>query len=262
MRFRTAALALLALAMAAPALGATVRFHHVVRKNGATRADVVYAEGGIGHARQPHVRISRRGRLLLTERVPVPGRHGTAFRVVPTFGDWFVVRDLDGDDEPEVSVEVWWYGAYCCAWSRVYRFDGRAYAGTTHWWGDLSAKPHIRDLDRDGRAEFLSVDDRFVALGPHVLVFYPVQIWAYDRGTFRDVTRRFPDVIARHATRLWRDHLKYREGRIDPYVLVAWAADEAMLGRGPAADRVLARAVRSPAYLAHLRAFLGRNGYG
>ena len=252
---------LVAAAAAAPALTSTTRFHRVLRTAGSTRAEAVYADGGVGHARQPHVRISRRGRLLLAERVPGPGRHGTAFRIGPVWGDWFVVRDLDGDGEPEVSVDVWWYGMDCCVWSRVYRFDGRRYAATMHWWGVLDAKPRMRDLDRDGRPELLSVDDRFGALGPHVLVFYPVQIWAYDRGTFRDVTRRFPEMIARHAARLWHDHIRYRGTRVDPYVLAAWAADESMLGRGHAGDRELARAVRSPTYLASLRAFLQRNGY-
>jgi hypothetical protein len=92
-------------------------------------------------------------------------------------------------------------------------------------------------------------------------VFSPVQIWAYDRGTFRDVTRRFPRVISRDTAELWRYHLKYRRTRIDRYVLAAWVADESMLGRSRSADRVLARAVHSRSDLAHHQAFLRRNGY-
>jgi hypothetical protein len=98
-------------------------------------------------------------------------------------------------------------------------------------------------LDRDGRAEFLSQDDRFAYdFDGYAGSVRPIQIWAYDRGVFRDVTRRYREEIRRDAADIWRLYLKHRGKRSVRGILPAWAADQYMLGRGDDVDRVLEEA--------------------
>ena len=98
------------------------------------------------------------------------------------------------------------------------------------------------------------------------------QIWSYARGTVRDVTREYPDRVARHADALWARY--QRANGPARYVLAAWAADMYLLGRQTDADRALGKALKtghprdylqppsSPtAFLSFLRGFLRRNGY-
>src|SRR4051794_12425838 len=108
------------------------------------------------------IRISRAGRQVFAERVPLHPRLAPGS---PVRGETraFVVRDLDGDREPEVMLELDSAGAHCCAWTRVYRWDAAAgtYAPAAHFWGNASSRPTTADVDHDGRPEFVSTDDRF-----------------------------------------------------------------------------------------------------
>jgi hypothetical protein len=186
------------------------------------------------------------------------------------------VRDLDGDGEPEVLLDLYWGGAHCCTWSRVYRFAGGRYVPGVHLWGDVSYK--LRDLDRDGIPEWISADDRFAyAFTDYAESGDPVQIWSYRAGRFVNVTRGFLPQVRSDASRWWRLYLAAR-GHRDRSVrglLAAWAADEELLGNHGAVTSALARARergdlahgtvtdgRSPAaYIRALLAFLHRTGY-
>ena len=83
-------------------------------------------------------------------------------------------------------------GAHCCAWARVYRYDGAhgGYVPVGHFWGNASSRPTIVDVDGDGRPEFVSTDDRFAYdFNGYAGSVRPIQIWSYARGRFHDVTR-------------------------------------------------------------------------
>jgi hypothetical protein len=256
---------------------------HRVAQSGQVRADLFYEkhiwEPSSYRLLNPRIRISRAGRMLFQERVPVHRKGEPEYPVVPQLKsrDSFIVRDLDGDGEPEIALLVNWYGTYCCTWLRIYRFDARrgAYAGATHFWGNLRATPTLRDLDQDGRFEFISSDGRFGYLGPYVAVFEPIQIWSYDRGRFRDVTSRHPGQIRADASRIWRFYLRFRGKQSVRYVLAAWAADQYRLGHEERVDAVLSDALRrgylarrlgdfwgsDRAYPARLKRFLRKIGY-
>jgi hypothetical protein len=229
----------------------------------------------------PHVTITRAGTTLVDTPVrPLP-YHGLTLQVDPAHyfehAKSVFVRDLDGDGEPEVYLDLYWGGAHCCWYIQVYRYgpSGR-YSLRTHVWGNPQARR--ADLDHDRLPEFVSGDDRF----PYEFTDYadstwPVQIYRYRAGAFANVTRRFPSAIAADAARQWRTAFaKQNAGRTKRGVLASWAADECALHRCAAAFRrlhrlalrgVLARHYACPCdrtatdYLRHLRGFLRRTGY-
>ena len=225
----------------------------IKREAGSTRATLVYRRDdafprGSDWFTDARMRISRDGKELYSEVVPPSPEGDPAYGVFGETGS-FEVRDLDGDDEPEVLLELNWNGTHCCDWSRIYRYDTarHTYVPGNHMWGNASAAPKLHDLDRDGRPEFISQDDRFAYdFGGYVGSVRPIRIWAYEQGTFRDVTRRYPTQIERDAAEIWRLYEKYR-GKRDGSVrgiLPAWAADEYMLGRGDAVESTLEEARR------------------
>jgi virginiamycin B lyase len=258
------------------------------REAGATRATLVYRRDnalprGSDWFTDARLRISRAGKDLFSEVVP-PNPEGS-----PSYGVFgetssFAVRDLDGDDEPEVMLELNWNGTHCCDWSRIYRYDAarNTYVPVNHMWGNGSAAPKLHDLDGDKRPEFVSQDDRFAYdFGGYAGSVRPIQIWSYERGIFSDVTRRYPGPIRRDAAELWRLYLKYR-GKKDGNVhgiLPAWAADEYMLGRGETVDPTLGQEGRqgyldctsadacfgeprdAASYIAALKQLLRKTGY-
>jgi hypothetical protein len=190
------------------------------------------------------LRIARSGKSLFEERVRGIRRGD---RTGPGFlsSEDVVVRDLDGDHEPEAMLLFNWRGAYCCVWSRIYRYDpARAtYVPTEHVWGNSRSAPRLRDLNGDGRPEFVSYDERLSEVfANYASSVVPVRIFSFELGRLRDVTRSYPRLIKQDAARIWRLYLKYP--RAATAILPGWAADEYMLARGAAVDRVLAEARR------------------
>jgi streptogramin lyase len=257
----------------------------ITRRARSTRASLVYRRENTFRRSDwftdGRVRISRGGTRLFAETVPpIDRRYGSS-----VYGDTssFGVRDLDGDGEPEVMLELNWNGAHCCAWSRVYRYarSRRTYVPAAHFWGDDAAAPKVLDLNGDGKPEFSSRDDRFAyAFEAYAFSAFPIQIWSYRHGRFRDVTRRFRTEIGRDAARLWRLYLHERRSKGGSIrgLLPAWAADEYLLGRGATVWPTLEHAARQGylgcrgggcfsqphdphAYIRNVRAFLRKTGY-
>lgn len=184
---------------------------------------------------------------------------------------------FDRDGEPEVLLRLDWNGTHCCTWTRFYRWDAgrRTYVARSHFWGHGGAEPTLRDLDGDRRPELVSVDDRFAELGSFAQIVRPVQIWAYRGGRLVDVTRRHPRAVRADAARLWRLYRAGRGRRSVRFRLAAWVATQHLVGRGAAADREVARAVRRghlaafrfgdttepTAFIAMLQRFLRKTGY-
>ena len=257
----------------------------ITRRAGPLSASLVYRRDYIlGHAdwfTDPRVRISRRGKQVFAEAVPsVDRRYGNG-----VYGSTssFAARDLDGDGEPEAMLELNWNGAHCCTWERVYRYvrSRHTYRPVVHFWGDDGATPTVRDLNGDGRPEFSSSDSRFAyAFTDYADSVFPIQIWDYRHGRFRDVSRLFPRQARRDAARLWRLYLRARRKKdeTDRGVLPAWVADEYLLGHGEAAWPTLEREARAGyldcpktgclfeprdprIYIRKVRTFLHKTGY-
>jgi hypothetical protein len=188
------------------------------------------------------------------------------------------IRDLDADGEPEVLLGTYAGGAHCCWETRIFRYlpARRSYAETYHRWGNVSYR--AINLDGRGKVELVSSDDRFAYVFTSFAgSFFPYQVWHFDRGRLRDVTRRFPGQIDADAWRLWSAYRENRNLRSDPRgVLAAWTADQYLLGRTNAAwatlRRLAAQGVFGPradlagwpqggAYLSALKTYLRKLGY-
>jgi hypothetical protein len=179
------------------------------------------------------------------------------------------VRDLDGDAEPEVVLDLYWGGAHCCWYSQLYRWLPRegTYRALVHLWGNQPYR--LRDLDGDGISELMAHDDRFAyAFASFADSSWPIRVLRYRSGRLTVATRAFRGPIKRDAARQWRT--AQRTGRANEGILAAWAADECLLGSSQKAFATLGRLGRQgrlrgderpAAYLVHLRRFLRRTGY-
>jgi HYR domain len=154
------------------------------------------------------IQISRRG-------VPILDAPASPDEYAPAgYGDRpsVFVRDLDGDREPEVLLDLYSGGAHCCFSSRIYRYDAdeARYRVSLHSWGDPSYR--LRDVDSDGTPEFVTADDRFAyRFASFAFSGMPIQLWSYRAGKFANVTRRFPKLVAKDSTQQWRCYLHNRK---------------------------------------------------
>jgi hypothetical protein len=187
------------------------------------------------------------------------------------------VRDMDGDGEPEVLVDLYTGGAHCCFYTWFYRWDAAAgtYAKRVHGWGDPGYR--IADLRHDGEPELVTADDRFAyAFTCFACSLEPIRIFSYDAGRLRDVTRSFPSRLhrdAKEARRIYERERKRKDGDVRG-ILPAYLADEYRLGHGKRGERLLRNALArgdlrhsfgfgptGRTYVRRLHAFLRRTGY-
>jgi hypothetical protein len=255
-------------------------------QRGSTRAVLVYYAYPNDYGRpRPRLTILRNGQRRFFEIVqPNPRDHfGREGRVVPyavhgmTASKPLVVRDLDHNGEPEVLLDLFWGGQRCCLWTRIYRFDRTVsrYVPANHFWGNFQDSYRLHDLDDDGRPEFVAADGRIAIIGDHYYSADPIQIWSYRRSQLRDVTRRFPGLIAQDARHWWAVYLRQRQRKRFRWVrepLSAWVADEYLLGRSTHAVALSLRrgeldlprsesAVNARVYVRRLKSFLRTSGY-
>lgn len=266
--------ALGALAAAGVAGAKAVIPHKLVAASGQTRASVFYFPWPYDFGKQlPKITIVRRHQARLTEHVAAAPGARKPYRAIPyAVGEAPLrVRDLDGDGEPEVLLDLYWGGTRCCMWTRVYRFDASAsrYRATISFWGNFQDFYRLRDIDHDGRPEFVAHDRRIESISATWSYSSPIRIFSYRRGRFLDVTRHYPLQIKRDAASL------RGRGRWTRELLSAWVADEYLLGHRSLAQRELHRALRlgqlreppfwdapkPQVYIARLYRFLRRAGY-
>jgi hypothetical protein len=153
--------------------------------------------------------------------------------------------DLDADGEPEVLVDAFTNGAHCCALTEILRFDGATYAPFEAAWGNLGYD--LKDLDGDGRPEFVTADDAFsYAFSSFAGSFHPPLVLDYDvtaKGSFSDVTRRFPALARKNAKDALHTLARARRQHFETLGAVsAYVADLYLLGRGREVRPYLARA--------------------
>lgn len=145
-----------------------------------------------------------------------------------------------------------------------------------HNFGDPSVK--LMKIGPGGSFDFVSADDRFAyEFTDYAASGLPIEILSVAHNSFRNVTRSFPQLIARDAAQ-WMSAFKAqaRSHYQDSVGLVAaWAADEDLLGHSVAVANFLASQARaghlnsalSPInpsgqkFVAALQRFLRKAGY-
>ena len=190
------------------------------------------------------------------------------------------VRDLDGDGEPEVLVDLYSGGANCCWYSDSFRFDAAQNGYSARTLRPMTSFPYtLKDFDRDGHVEFRTADYRFAyKYGSNVDTPRPLRIFDWDAGNLVDVTRRFPALAAADAADTYKGYLRYRKvkGANVRGLLAAYLASSYNANNGRVAWRRVVAAYRrgdlkkkfdgeagphGKAYLTSLRRFLKKLGY-
>jgi hypothetical protein len=195
-------------------------------------------EPGAAWADRVHVTIRRRGHVELRD---APLLHGISwsswmvFQAIRSFRPLRVV-DLDGDGEPEVVVNLFSGGAYCCTETRVYRWRGSSYAASPLY--DFGESGY--HLQRFGATVQLvgAYPTWLLILSSHAESGYPIQVWRQTPRGLRNATRDHPAVLAEDARTWHRIWVRRRnEGTLTTVgPLAAYAVDLIRLGRGADAD--------------------------
>jgi hypothetical protein len=204
-----------------------------------------------------HLKIVRGGAVGLDQAVTSPDCHDQCSPAGAAFDrdSSIQVRDLDGDGEPEVIVDLYTGGAHCCFTTQVYSLISAGPAGLAPTY---AVKEHnffdpgytLDDLNGDGTPEFRSEDGRFAyAISSYAGSGMPVQVLRWQGGDLVDVTAEFPALIKADSKHWWRQYRKYagrKPPNNDPGLggLAAWAADEYRLGHGKRVQRELKAALR------------------
>jgi hypothetical protein len=150
----------------------------------------------------------------------------------------------------------------------VYRLNAAAsgYTTSSHNFGDPGFR--LKDLDGDGRPEWVTGDDAFAyTFTAYAFSGLPVQILRYSAGTFSDVTNGFPAQIQTDAVRWLKRyrHARHAKDGTQLGVLAAWAADEYRLGRRAQALSYLHSEARKgfvkARFVRRLDHFLRKRGY-
>jgi hypothetical protein len=247
---------------------------------GAVQATFTWAAAEYGN-KDPHLVVTRAGAPAF-DASPVaadsPCAQADAGCIYAASGKRdapLAVVDLDGDGEPEVLVDTYTGGAHCCALTEILRFNGTTYAPSETSWGNIGYE--LRDLNADGRPEFVTADDAFsYAFGSYAASFHPPLVLDFDaaaKGSFRDVTRSFPALTRKNMKDALHALARARRGHYETLgVISAYVADLYLLGRRREVRPYLARARkrgdlrnvsgRAPrSFERQLLAFLHKQGY-
>ena len=188
------------------------------------------------------------------------------------------VLDLEDNGQPDVVLDLYSGGAHCCSIEQVFSFDPgtMTYGMTQHDFGDPGEQ--IVDLGHNGRFEFLTADDSFAyEFTDFAASGLPIQILTFSGGRFLNVTRQYPGLITKDATRWMKAFNSMAKQHYSDSVglAAAWAADQELLGHVKVVNRFLARQLKaghlnsalSPVepggakFVAKLRKFLRTHGY-
>jgi hypothetical protein len=218
--------------------------------------------------------IVRRGELEFSGKPRPRLRTCRSFGCGPVvgFGTPLTVRDLDANGEPEVVFDAYSGGAHCCFVAQAWRRSGGRWRPKSHDFGNAGYR--LRDVGRDGRAEWITGDDRFAyAFTSFAASRLPLQILRFRAGGFVGRTRSFPALIRRDARHWWHTyrHLRRYRGEWKYGRIAAWAGDLYNLGQRRRAHRVLRReaarghldgyAWHGRRFVHKLERFLRRRGY-
>jgi hypothetical protein len=260
------------------AAGAQAAQRTLSANEGAVAATLTYEQGSdhFGNTTFANLElgISRGGQSFYQQPVSSPSCGTSCLVEQDPHASALTVRDLEGNGQANVVLDLYTGGAHCCSVVQVFSFDPgvMAYRLAERNFGDPGAR--LTSLE-PGKLEFESADDRFAyAFTSFAYSGLPSQIWEFREGRFVDVTREFPALIIADAKRQFKNFLANRRRGLGLGFIAAWAADEDQLGGRTVVDHTLAREARlhhlrsgdrlSPsgtAFVEKLERFLKKTGY-
>jgi hypothetical protein len=235
---RLLAAAFASLALAAPAAAEPVT---ETASSGTVTAEFSYQRDGQDYSAF-HVKITHDGAVLWNRDLPAGCKSPCGVRPAYSVAkrDSIRLRDLDGDRDPEVIVDLFTGGAHCCLVSTIYSFEEGAgkYAALRRDWKDAGY--------RFAGSELRSRDARFAyRFASYAESYLPVQAFEFREGELRDVTKKHRRLLRKDATSAYRLYKRQRRraGINLRGVLAAYAADRYRLGQRKGARAVLRAAV-------------------
>lgn len=186
------------------------------------------------------LKILRGGKIITDELILIPRRKSSNEGVLGEGSNEgqvlnLVVRDIDGDREPEVIVDLLSSaGDGNGFYSYIYRYEPlqNRYIALEQYWANIGYE--VRDIEADGIPEFDSLDIRFAsALDlPSGDTTLPKRIWNYRQGQMLDVTKQYPELVYEHTKQLWQLFQERRRQNQDvKAVLAAYIANKYTLGQ-------------------------------
>jgi hypothetical protein len=140
-----------------------------------------------------------------------------------------------------------------------YRTASRSYAEAVRGWGNGISYPVLLRDHRSGEVLLGSSNDAFsYAYTGYANAVEPVQIFAFERGRFLEVTPDFPDVVRSQARSIWKAaQALLRAGEVDRArpALAAYLADMTTIGRGAEAWETVMRTCTGSGCARDLRDF-------
>jgi hypothetical protein len=138
------------------------------------------------------------------------------------------LQDLDSNGTPEVIVQTYSGGAHCCTTYQVYTWQDGEFVATQLGPADGNAG-EFKDLNKDGRMEFLTFDQSFLyAFSSYAGSFPPSIILSYRDGEFYDVSREYRQHLRSTA---WQMYLAIRDRDYEQNgVLAGYVAQKILLG--------------------------------
>lgn len=253
------------------ALGASFGVGHQVANAGDWQASFTFVKTGSLDYSNLHLTVVNGSRLVLDQPV-TSSLPGVGKQLQPVFYVRALsFRDLNGDGSKELLISLFTGGAHCCSIEQVFDFSGATPRKTEFDFADAGATVKVLG----GKVVFRTTDDSFAyQFTDYADSGAPVQIWAYNRGRFTDVTRDYKPEIAKDAAFWWKAYRvelpKHGDVR---RILSAWAADEALLGNAATAKQTLLQIAfngaldngfgspKGSTYVRSLWRFLTKEGY-
>lgn len=230
-------------------------------------------------SQNPHLRVSLNGKVVYDQPVTSEwcGKECSPNVIVGARKVVHIVH-LQPKGLPSVVLDLYSGGAHCCAIEQVYSFkpNSATVEKTEHNFGDPGVQ--LVKLGANGSFDLLSADDTFAyAFTDFAASGLPIELLSFSHDAFHNITRSFPDLIAKDANQ-WMSAFRAQAStryQDSVGVVAAWAADEDMLGHSAAVAGFLANQAKaghlnsalSPdtpsgqKYVIALQNFLRKHGY-
>jgi hypothetical protein len=105
--------------------------------------------------------------------------------------------DINGDGRKEAVIEHFTYGPHCCFDYHFYKAEKKTLVLFENLYLRNACSPVFKDLDRDGKPEILTLDDRFAYFDGLCFACSPQLplILRYSEGQFTDCTGEFASLL-------------------------------------------------------------------